>query len=64
MIELKKFVLIPRDALEMMARRFATMGDASEAARTSCAEDGQSVYVVEMKAVAVRADRPVTVKKL
>lgn len=63
-VELKKFVLIPRDALEMMARRYAALSDATEAASASCAEDGQTVYVVEMRAVASRADRPVKVTKL
>ncbi len=64
MVKFKKFVLIPRDALELMARRFAELGEATEAASQSCAEDGQTVYVVEMRAVAARADRPVKVSKL
>jgi hypothetical protein len=64
MIELKKFVVIPRDAFEMMNRRFSKLDEATEAASESCAIDGQTVYVVEMKAVAARADRPVKVRKL
>lgn len=64
MVKEKKFILIPRDAFELMARRYAELGEATEAASQSCAEDGQSVYVVEMKAVASRADRPVKVTKL
>jgi hypothetical protein len=64
MVKLKKFVLIPRDAFELLARRYAELGEANEAASQSCAEDGQTVYVVEMKAVAARADRPVKVTKL
>lgn len=64
MVTLKKFVLIPRDAFEMMTRRYSELGEANEAASQSCAEDGLSVYVVEMKAVAARADRPVKVTKL
>jgi adenylate kinase len=60
----KRFVLIPRDAFELLARRFAEMDEATEAASQSCAEDGQTMYVVEMKAVAARADRPVKVTKL
>jgi adenylate kinase len=63
-IKPKRFVLIPRDAFELMIRRFADIGDATEAASQSCAEDGQTVYVVEMRAVAARADRPVKVTKL
>jgi adenylate kinase len=63
-IKVKRFVLIPRDAFELMSRRFAEIADATEAASQSCAEDGQTVYVVEMRAVAARADRPVKVTKL
>ena len=63
-LKAKKFVLIPRDALELLNRRFADSGEASEAAMQSCADDGQTVYVLEMKAVAARADRPVKVTKL
>lgn len=64
MIELKKFVLIPRDAFELLSRRFGSIAEATDAASASCGEDGQTVYVVEMKAVASRADRPVKVTKL
>jgi hypothetical protein len=63
-LKAKKFVLIPRDALELMVRRFLELGEATEAASQSCADDGQTVYVVELKAVAARADRPVKVSKL
>lgn len=64
LIKEKKFVLIPRDAFELLSRRFVEIAEATEAASVSCAEDGQSVYVVEMRAVATRADRPVKVTKL
>lgn len=60
----KKFVAIPRDAFELMNRRFSELAEATEAASASCAEDGQTVYVVELKAVASRADRPVKITKL
>lgn len=63
-IKAKRFILIPRDALELMTRRFAQIAEATEAASSSCAEDGQTVYVVEMRAIASRADRPVKVTKL
>ena len=63
-VQLKKFIVVPRDALELLQRRFADEGEAVEAASCSCAENGQSVYVLELKAVAARADRPVKVKKL
>lgn len=63
-VTLKKFVAIPRDAFEILLRRYATQEDAVAAASESCAEDGMSVIVVEMKAVASRADRPVTVRTL
>jgi hypothetical protein len=64
MVKPKKFVVIPRDAFDLMTQRFAELSEATEAASGSCAEDGQTVYVVEMKAVAARADRPVKVTKL
>jgi len=64
MVKLKKFVVIPRDAFDLMERRFAELGEATEAASQACAENGQTAYVVEMLAVAARADRPVKVTKL
>ena len=63
-VQLKKFILIPRDALELIPRRYGKLEEATEAASGACAEDGQTVYVVEMRAVAARADRPVKVEKL
>ena len=60
----KKFIVIPRDALELMGRRHAELAEATEAAATSCADDGQTVYVVELRAVVSRADRPVKVTEL
>lgn len=63
-IKPKTFVVVPRDALDLMTRRHAELGDAMDAASQSCAEDGQTVYVVELRAVAARADRPVKVTKL
>lgn len=60
----KKFVVIPRDAFEMLLRREATLQEATERATTDCAETGMAHYVVELKAVASRADRPVKVRKL
>lgn len=63
-IKLKKFVVIPRDAFELLTRRYADIGEANEAAESSCAEYGQTFYVVEMRTVAARADRPVKVSKL
>lgn len=63
-VKVKKFVLIPRDALELMTRRYAELGHATEAASGACAEDGQTVYVVEMRATIARADRPVKITKL
>lgn len=63
-IKLKRFVLIPRDALEIMTRRYGALNEAGEAASAACAEDGQTMYVVELRVVAARADRPVKVTKL
>lgn len=63
-VKRKKYVLIPRDAFELMEQRFVELNEATEAASTACAENGQAVYVVEMRAVVARADRPVKVTKL
>lgn len=63
-VKLKKYVVIPRDAFELLSRRFVEFDEATEAATEACSEGGQTMYVVEMKAVASRADRPVKVNKL
>jgi hypothetical protein len=63
-VKAKRFVLVPRDAAELLQRRYGELAEATEAASASCAEDGQAVYVVELRAVAARADRPVKVTKL
>ena len=63
-VKVKKYVLMPRDALELMTRRYVDLAEAIEAASTDCAENGQTVHVVEIRAIAARADRPVKVTKL
>lgn len=63
-IKEKKFVVIPKDAFDLLMRRFADINGAIKSAEDDCAEHGQTVYVVEVKAVASRADRPVKVRKL
>jgi hypothetical protein len=63
-VDRKKFVVIPRDAFEMLDRRDVTLQEATERAMSDCAESGMAHYVVELKAVAARADRPVKVTKL
>lgn len=63
-IKPKRFVVIPRDAFELLGRRYADSAEATEAAGAACAESGQSFYIVELRAVASRADRPVKVTKL
>lgn len=63
-VKLKKFLVVPRDALELLERRYADNDDAMTAAEELCSEGGQSVYVLEMKAVASRATPPVKVRKL
>jgi hypothetical protein len=60
----KKFIVIPRDAFELLTRRDATVEEATERASADCADTGMQHYVVELKAVASRADRPVKVRKL
>jgi len=63
-VKAKKFILVPRDVLEVLERRFAELSEATDSASQACAEDGQTVYVIELRAVAARADRPVKVTKL
>lgn len=63
-IKLKKFVVVPRDALDVLMNRHSSLADATETASQGCAETGITCYVLEMKAVAARADRPVKVRKL
>lgn len=63
-VKLKKFLVVPRDALEMLDRRYVDFAEAQQAAEDFCGEEGQAVYVLEMKAVAARANPPVKVRKL
>jgi hypothetical protein len=63
-VKAKKFVVIPRDAFELLTRRYSTLEEATAEAKESCSESGMQMIVVEMKATAARADRPVTVRRL
>ena len=64
MVQTKKFIAVPRDALELLQRRFTALNEAKDAAASVCSETGQTIYVVEIRAVAARADRPVKVTSL
>lgn len=63
-IKQKKFLVVPRDAFEMLSRRYAKADEAIGEAEHACAEEGQTMYVLEIKAVAARVTPPVTVTKL
>lgn len=63
-VKVKKFVVIPKDAYEVLARRYVSLEEATEAASDACSEEGTSMMVVELRAVAARADRPVKVSRL
>ena len=63
-IKPKKFIVVPRDALEMLSRRFATYEEATEVGSDACTEEGQTMYVVELKASIARETPPVKVRKL
>jgi hypothetical protein len=63
-ITVKKFVVIPRDAMDLLMRRHASLEDAISAGEIDCGETGMTMVVVELRAVIARADRPVKVKKL
>lgn len=60
----KKFVVIPRDALDLLIDRHADKGSAVDSASARCAESGMTMYAVEITSVITRADRPVVVKDL
>lgn len=63
-VKLKKYLVIPADAFDLLSRRYVDLDGATDAATDACSDEGQRMYVVEMKAVASRADRPVKVSKL
>lgn len=63
-VKLKKYIVVPRDALELLTRRYVDSDEAQQAAEDLCSEDGQAHYVLEMKVVAARATPPVKVRKL
>lgn len=63
-IKPKKFLVVPRDALEMLTRRFANVDDATQAATDAVTEEGMTMYVLEMKLVAARETPPVKVRQL
>ena len=60
----KLFVVIPADVYEVLSKRYATQDEAESAATEACADTDIRHIVVEAKAVAARADRPVTLRKL
>ena len=62
-IQPKRFIVVPRDAFDLLCARFVDEDAAIAAATDRCGETGMTTYVIEIKAVAARADRPVTVKK-
>lgn len=63
-IKPKKFIVVPRDAFEMLSRRFVTFEESTEAGSEAVSEEGMTMYVLEMKAVITREVPPVKVKKL
>lgn len=63
-IDVKRFIVIPRDAFELLSRRYGSLAEATASAESDCAETGMAMNIVELKAIAARADRPVKVTKL
>jgi len=63
-LKLKKFVVVPRDAMNCLTQREATLDQAVATATEACSQDGMTIYIAELKAVVARADKPVKVKKL
>lgn len=64
MVKGKNHIVVPRDALELLQRRYGTATEATEAAKDFVAEEGMTMYLVELKAVVSRADPPVRVRKV
>ena len=62
-VKVKKFIVVPRDAFELLAARFVDADSAISAASDRCAETGMQMYVVELKAAVSRADRPIKVQR-
>lgn len=63
-VSVKQFVVVPRDAFDLLTRRHGSFADAVSEAEANCAETGMATMVIELKAIASRADRPVKVTKL
>lgn len=63
-VQMKKFVIIPRDAMELLDDRSVDLASAKLRASELCGETGLAHYVVELKAVATREHPPVRVRTL
>lgn len=63
-IHLKKFLVVPFDALLRLEDRHADSAAAIERAKDRCAEESRTMYVVELRQVVTRETPPVTVRKL
>jgi hypothetical protein len=48
--KLKRYLVVPRDAMDVLDCRFADLDEAKEAASSACAETGQAHYVLDMRA--------------
>lgn len=62
-LEIKKFIVIPRDAFECLHKRHATEADALEVASDLVSDIGSTHYVLELKAAVCRDVPPVRVKR-
>ena len=63
-VQVKKFIVVPLDALSKLEDRYADSASALERAKERCAEEGRTMYVVEMRLVVTRETPPLTVRKL
>jgi hypothetical protein len=62
-IKPKRFLVVPADALSLLTDRYVDAGEATEAAKIRCSEEGERMYVLEQRAVAHKDEPPVSVTK-
>ena len=63
-VKMKRFLVVPRDALDKLIDRHVEAAEATEQAKQRCAEEAQAMYVVELRFICTRDTPPVTVRKL
>lgn len=62
-VEIKKYIVVPRDAMECLLKRFIEEQSAIDLASDLTCENGLTHYVLEIKASVCREAPPVRVKR-